>query len=213
MLPWILLTVVALAAVLWIERYSEHRYIWIAKPLASTGFIGAAVANDAFLTPYGRMVFIALVWSMLGDILLIKRDSRAAFLMGLVAFLIGHIGFAVAFSVRGVEPTWMWASMAGLALVMWVVLRWLWPHVPAAMKIPVLAYIVVITVMVAMAFGTHGVAPHGVLLTGAILFYLSDLTVARQRFVTKAYANRLVGLPLYYAGQLLFAWSITEPVL
>ncbi len=41
-----------------------------------------------------------------------------------------------------------------------------------------------------------------------MLFYLSDLFVARERFVTSAFVNRLVGLPLYYGGQVLLALSV-----
>jgi hypothetical protein len=32
--------------------------------------------------------------------------------------------------------------------------------------------------------------------------------VARQRFVAPAFANRLYGLPLYYLGQFLLAFSV-----
>jgi hypothetical protein len=37
---------------------------------------------------------------------------------------------------------------------------------------------------------------------------VSDILVARQRFVREAAWNRLVGLPLYYAAQLLLAYSV-----
>jgi len=40
------------------------------------------------------------------------------------------------------------------------------------------------------------------------LFYVSDIFVARQRFVARQHINRLVGLPLYYAGQFMIAFSI-----
>jgi len=40
---------------------------------------------------------------------------------------------------------------------------------------------------------------------GAVLFWLSDLAVARDRFVRPGFVNPLVGLPLYYAAQLLLA--------
>jgi hypothetical protein len=40
-----------------------------------------------------------------------------------------------------------------------------------------------------------------------LAFYLSDLAVARDRFVARAFVNRLWGLPLYYAAQILFAVS------
>lgn len=45
-------------------------------------------------------------------------------------------------------------------------------------------------------------------LIGAVLFYISDIFVARNRFIKKEYLNRLCGLPLYYCGQFLLAFSI-----
>jgi hypothetical protein len=45
-------------------------------------------------------------------------------------------------------------------------------------------------------------------LIGAVLFYFSDIFVARNRFIKKEYLNRLCGLPLYYCGQFLLAFSI-----
>ena len=46
------------------------------------------------------------------------------------------------------------------------------------------------------------------LAAGACAFYLSDLAVARERFLVRSITNKLWGLPAYYAGQLLLAWSI-----
>jgi uncharacterized membrane protein YhhN len=43
---------------------------------------------------------------------------------------------------------------------------------------------------------------------GALLFYISDLFVARDRFIKKEFLNRLIGLPLYYAGQFILAFSV-----
>jgi len=43
---------------------------------------------------------------------------------------------------------------------------------------------------------------------GAALFYLSDLAVARQRFVHEDFINRALGLPTYYLGQLLLALTV-----
>jgi uncharacterized membrane protein YhhN len=44
--------------------------------------------------------------------------------------------------------------------------------------------------------------------TGAVAFYFSDVFVARDRFMKKEFLNRLVGLPMYYAGQFLIAFSL-----
>jgi len=43
---------------------------------------------------------------------------------------------------------------------------------------------------------------------GALMFTASDIAVVRDRFVAPGFANRLWGLPLYYAAQLIIAWSI-----
>jgi uncharacterized membrane protein YhhN len=94
----------------------------------------------------------------------------------------------------------------------WVVFRWLRPHL-GALKVPVIAYIVVITLMVWAAwaaFHAGGLAPPGgvLVVAGAAAFYLSDLFVARDRFAAPGWANRLAGLPLYYAGQFCIAFSV-----
>jgi len=49
------------------------------------------------------------------------------------------------------------------------------------------------------------------LLTGALMFLVSDLAVARDRFVAQGFINRLWGLPLYYAAQLVLA-SCASPL-
>jgi uncharacterized membrane protein YhhN len=71
------------------------------------------------------------------------------------------------------------------------------------------AYIAVISVMVLAAVSAAlADAVAWMAAVGAVLFYLSDLTVARHRFVQTDFVNRAVGLPLYYAGQVLIALSI-----
>ncbi len=205
---WFLVTGLSLALVLLGERLGKRALVWVFKPLASAGFIGGAVAAGAFETAYGHAVFLALAWSMAGDILLIPRHSRPVFAFGIMAFLISHLGYAVAFRVRGLEPTAGLVAGVAAAAVAWVVWRWLRAHLPRGMRVPVLAYIIVISLMVAAAFASYGDRPHWVVLAASLMFYLSDLAVARQRFVAEAFANRLVGLPLYYGGQCLFAASV-----
>jgi hypothetical protein len=51
-----------------------------------------------------------------------------------------------------------------------------------------------------------------VVFVGAFSFYFSDLFVARDRFLKKEFLNRLVGLPMYYTGQFLLAFSVGLPM-
>jgi len=181
--------------------------VWVAKPLASLGFLGAAWAAGALDTAYGRWVMVALVLSFAGDVLLIPA-ARVSFLAGLMSFLLGHLALAGAFFVRGVAWVWVAASAVAVLPAASLALRWLRPHVEAAMRMPVLAYVAVISTMVLLAAGTAGVGPRPAILVGALAFYLSDLAVARQRFVARTFWNKSWGLPLYYGAQLVLASTV-----
>jgi len=219
--PFILLTIIALAIVLYTERRDgsnaanatgaradgDRRNLLIggvAKTFASIGFIAGALAADALETLIGQALFIALVWSFIGDVLLIFKGSRLAFMFGIGSFLMGHLGFAMVFRIRGIDATAFMIACAGFAIVAWVIWRWLSPHVRGAMRIAVGAYIAVITLMVACAVGSIVAVPAVLPLAAAMLFWVSDLTVARQRFVVRSFWNRAIGLPLYFAAQFLF---------
>jgi uncharacterized membrane protein YhhN len=185
---------------------------WLVKPLASAGFIAAALTAGGPTDGFGWAIVVALVLSFGGDVFLIPK-ATVWFTLGLVSFLLGHLGFAAAFVFRGTAPLWGLAALPVIGVVAWVVHRWLRPHVPGRLRGPVTAYIAVISIMVVLAFSTFGHRPDaqgGVLLTAAVIFFCSDLAVARNRFVSEGFVNRLWGLPLYYGAQLLFAWSLVS---
>ena len=207
MLPFALLTLGAVAALLVAEWRGSRIGIWIAKPLASTGFIGAALAAGALDTSYGTLVLVGLVLSWFGDVFLIPKE-RWAFAAGLGAFLLGHVAYLIAFLGRDPQPLVMVATGALLLLPVVVVLRWLGPHVPEGLRMPVQAYVTVISAMLIGASGASFATGDFVILAGALAFYVSDLAVARQQFVEKTLVNKLWGLPLYYGGQLLLAWTV-----
>jgi uncharacterized membrane protein YhhN len=197
------------AAAPFAEARGSRAGIWIAKPLASAGFIATALAAGASETFYGRLVLVALVLGWLGDVLLIPR-SRAVFAAGIASFLLGHLVFAAAFASRGLSLGW--TAVAALALVAPVVAAWRWlrPHVPASLSSAVTLYMIVISAMLACAIGTTAHASAPLVLVGAAMFFASDLSVARNRFVAPGFANKLWGLPLYYGGQLLLAASVVR---
>lgn len=205
-IAWLALSV-CVAALLAALRAGSKPAEWIAKPIASTVFVVAAVVWGALDTSYGRWVLAALVCSWCGDVLLIPRSQRS-FLAGLGAFLMGHVAYVGAFVTRGVSHAASLVAFALLLVPAVLVGRWLLPHVPRAMKVPVLAYMGVITTMVACAAGAVTVLGDRWLLVGAVAFYLSDLSVARDRFVAPGFDNKRWGIPLYYGAQLVLAGTV-----
>ncbi|KAF2149123.1 YhhN-like protein [Myriangium duriaei CBS 260.36] len=172
--------------------------LWIFKPLASLGFLLASV--DA--PKPSSMMRIGLVLAALGDVLLISEKTFEA---GLFSFLVGHIFYTLAFAqYPGFRPFFTTLSTIPLACVVFPVHAYLQPYVEGEMQIPVAAYMLVVSIMVAFSFGTK----NATCITGALLFYVSDLTVARDQFVLREWANKAVGLPMYYGAQLLLAWTM-----
>jgi uncharacterized membrane protein YhhN len=179
---------------------------WIAKPLASSGFLALAVTRGALATHYGQAIVIALALSWLGDVFLIPRN-KTWFRVGLFSFLLGHVAYCAAFVIHGLHGLLAALSAAPLLVLGFVVWRRLGPHVEEKLRPPVQAYIAVITIMVACAIGAQPSQPNPLPLAAAVAFYVSDLSVAMDTFVKRSFWNRLWGLPLYYGAQLLFAWS------
>lgn len=182
---------------------------WFAKPAASACFVVAALAGGALATAYGQWILAGLCLCAVGDVLLIAR-RQGFFLAGMGAFTLGHCAYVVAFlSSSAATPLLLAMSLAATALFVGAILRSLWPHL-GALRGPVAGYCVIIALMVA---SSPFAAPAGeplrpMILAGAIGFAVSDIAVARDQFIKRNLANRLWGLPLYYASQLLLAASL-----
>ena len=205
---WVAACAVCVAALLAAEYRELRAGVWLAKPLAACCFVGLALQQGALDSSYGICVLAALVASWWGDVLLIPNDSPRSFRAGLLCFLTGHLGFVVAFLLRGVSPTATLIAAPLVGLAGFAVLRWLRPQVPDEMQIPVTAYVVVIGAMLGLAIGTVAEVWSSFAILGATMFCISDLAVARDRFVMASFWNGAWGLPLYFAGQLLLAASV-----
>jgi uncharacterized membrane protein YhhN len=144
---------------------------------------------------------------LLGDVLLIPADERF-FQIGVASFGLGHALYGAAFLLRGVHPLATTASAVALGLLAWRIWRWLAPGVPRTLRAAVAGYVVIITAMVALAFGAAAASADLRIALGALGFFVSDLSVARDKFVAHGFRNRLWGLPLYYAAQLLLASTV-----
>lgn len=197
--------IVLTAVLVWGEYAKNDPVRIVAKTGAAWAFIiHGLLVGVADAGPHGRLVLVGLGLSMVGDVLLLSRQTRY-FLAGLVAFLLAHVAYVGAFIALGVS--WVAVALAAVAVgsFAWRVWQWLKDDV-GGLGPAVVAYILVIASMVACAAGSAALGGWGRwgLLLAAITFFVSDLCVARDRFVAPGWDNRLVGLPLYFVSQLMF---------
>lgn len=209
---FVVLCCTAVAALVFAEYSGRTQLKRIAKALASALFVAVALsrASGVSLGPFDATtaLIVGLVVGAVGDLALLSK-AEGAFLGGLGAFLLGHLAYAIAFA--RLSPIAEWLSVLAIPVVVSNagVLAWLWPRL-GSMRIPVVAYVGVICVMVIGAIGVWRTgAPAGTLIVvGSLLFAGSDVAVARERFVADTFVNKAWGLPAYYAGQLCIAWAV-----
>ncbi|NNK07125.1 MAG: lysoplasmalogenase [Myxococcales bacterium] len=200
------MTVLGLAVLLYGEWRDRPGLRAAGKPFASLGFIVAALGFGALESRYGKIVLLGLILGAIGDVCLLGSAKRY-FIAGLVAFLLGHVAYVVAFAGLPLDATAALLSAALIAVLMVVIARWVFPHAPD-MRGPIGAYMLVISAMCVVAVGAGGAGAPWMVPVGALMFTASDIAVVRDRFVSRGFVNRLWGLPLYYAAQLIIAWSI-----
>lgn len=197
----VLLTGFALIGLLVAERLNNHRSRLVFKTLASLGFIWSAVGGGLPTSLPGSLILVGLCLSFVGDVLLVFENR---FLVGLMAFAAAHLAYAASFMFTAVNLPVVVPVTAIAVVAFLAARRWLLRRVSSPLQHPVLGYMLIISFMLVAAAGSS----NHVMYAGAALFYLSDLAVARHRFVAPGLENKLIGLPLYYAGQLILASTV-----
>lgn len=221
--PFLLFTVTALILV--DERRPSGaprnlRWVAVWKPLSTLLVILVAALSytraGAHDPGYTLLVLLGLLLSFAGDVLLILPLPRS-FLLGLVAFLLAHAAYIAAFTHAQVSRALgsnMGAEVlaaAVLAIIATTMYRYLLPTL-GKLRVPVILYIVVISIMAHRALAVALVdpsAPALLMSAGALLFYASDGILAVDRFKMRGAMPRghLWNLSTYYLGQLLIALS------
>ena len=207
----VILAAILLSVLLFFEKKEHQKRKLLTKTGLSCLFVFTAMVQPHPFPGYFYLLIIGLLFCLGGDVFLALPQEKM-FLLGLVSFLLGHVFYILSFFYVGDVSLLTWVGAGIGSLVSGAVFLWLRPHL-GSMLIPVIAYMIVITMMVVGAWtvvGDESLDLSGRLLVffGAVSFYFSDLFVARDRFVKTEFANRLIGLPMYYIGQFLLAFSV-----
>jgi len=173
-------TALSAAANWWSRLRDNSRVEQWSKPLTTILVIGLALVSGA---PHDqiRVAVVALVLCLIGDIALMSIIDK--FVVGLGAFLLGHLVFIALFVKYGLDhPT-----LAGIAVLLAALLTASIGRVivtgaarqDAALRVPVLAYLVIISTMAAFGWATG----HWWVVVGCTLFVISDSVLGWRQFV------------------------------
>lgn len=179
---------------------------YVCKPLTMVVLFAAAVAIDAD-DPTMRIWFLAaLALCLAGDVFLMLPRDR--FVFGLGAFLLGHVAYIGGMAASGVAVDRLLIGalivVAALTVLGRRILRAVQGGDEPSLTGPVLAYMAVISLMVATAVGTG----NSLAVLGAGSFYASDALIAWNRFIRETWNSRLVIMMTYHLGQLGLVLSL-----
>jgi len=212
--PW-LAWAVALCAGITISAASgglPAALVFMFKPLTTVLILAHAWPRGAQMPRQQVLIRIGLALSLLGDIFLMW--PKQGFLPGLLAFALAHGAYIAAFCqpVRIAARAWPFAAYgaaAGLILAM------LWPGVPPGLRLPVLAYVVLLATMAAQAaawWHSRIAAPERVrardAALGGLMFFVSDGLLAVNKFDTPLPLSALWILLSYWLAQWCIAGSL-----
>lgn len=214
MLPaWLL--VLGVAILDWIavarEWYAVER---VAKPLTLALLLGVFILQGQLATPPLFFFGLGFFFSLFGDVFLMF--SERWFLAGLVAFLLAHVAYIIGFNLPWPQIDPLWSSIIALTLafssgrVLRRILIGLRVKGLTRLVAPVVLYGAVITFMLLSALLTFfrpewGVSSALLAFGGALLFYISDVILAWNRFVHPVRNGRLWNMITYHLGQMALA--------
>lgn len=154
---------------------------------------------------------LGILFSLAGDILLMISLDRM-FIFGLIAFLLAHLAYLIGFQNELMEVSaWSVVLIVILAVSAVRVMRRIVSAIRAKgqtrLVIPVIVYSTVITVMLYAAMTTlsnpEWKAGASLLVgAGAFLFYLSDVILALNKFVSPIKNGRIINIAAYHLGQI-----------
>ena len=186
--------------------YSDNLF-WYAifKPITTLLIIALSIIiYKKQKTRYTILIITALLFALIGDILLIGEDY---FVFGLAAFLLAHILFTIAFlSVKKffTKPIYL----AILLSIGGAYYYFLYPHLEGY-QIPVIIYLLTIVIMNWQALSlSRDQKQNNIQLLGvaALLFSFSDGVIAYDKFVEPLSYSSILILPTYWLAITIFTF-------
>jgi len=166
--------------------------------------------------PFGVWFLLGLALSLIGDIFLMLPEEH--FIKGLIAFLLAHLSYVIAFNLTGVVMNLESLLTAlAIALVTWIILRRMVDSLRASGKTSMMAPVIIYAVVLALslwAAATRMLHPDWrpiagwLAAIGGTLFYISDAAIAWNRFVGPHPGGRLFEMITYHLAQFVLSMGV-----
>ena len=159
---------------------------YLAKPAIVISLILLfAKTSESLPKPIKKLTLFALVFSLLGDVMLMFVDtSEHFFTLGLVAFLTAHIMYVLVFLKHRNKQKSPFGFIALLLIYAACLFNFLKDGL-GDMLIPVIVYMIIILAMATTAFlrkNNVNILSYGLVFFGAICFMISDSILALNKF-------------------------------
>lgn len=214
----LLLSSVCFAVIDWYAvAVNRKRLEYVAKPAT----LMALILWFAFRLPspfpnLGLWLLIGLIFSLAGDVFLMLPGSH--FIKGLVAFLLAHVAYIMAFNTGGPVLSMLALIIAAaIGLVALFIVRPIVRSLRATGKdslvIPLISYAVVLS-LAFWSTATTTLRPNwsflasGLVTFGGGLFFVSDAANAWNRFVGPHPGGRLFEMVTYHLAQLALSIGV-----
>jgi uncharacterized membrane protein YhhN len=180
--------------------------IFYTKPLLLLSLIAYCFGNVKF----NLIIFAALLFSLLGDVLLLFQESNPLFfIFGLVAFLVAHICYIVYFiKIKKQDGYTKWSVFIILPTLAYgiTLVCFLYPKL-GEMKLPVIVYA---TTICAMLIAALHIKVNIFFAIGAILFVISDSLLAVNKFYLPFASASFLIMLTYGLAQALIVTGIVK---
>ena len=168
--------------------------------------------NTRLSTPHSKLIFLALVFSLIGDISLIPYFDD--FVMGLSSFMIAHVFYILSFLgndgfMKGLllnKGLSIIVIIASILLISILVGSMFAKGEFVVIIISVAIYSVIVLVMQLAAISTYGSEKSRsskIILIGSIILMVSDSIIAIDMFYEKIYMSQLFIISLYALAEWL----------
>lgn len=166
-------------------------------------------------------IYLAMLFSFFGDVLLMFMDhGEIYFITGLSAFLFAQVLYIITYRLyrnKGSNVAgWGIRMIYSFIVIAYTIILWisLFPHL-GEMLLPVTLYTLTIFGMVIMAIfrqNRTSTLSFYLVLSGAVIFLLSDSIIAINKFMVSVFYERLLVISTYMIAQFLITTGLAEHV-